>query len=279
VTSVSRPRESREWLKLFAFLRRDALTAWSYRIAFFSEWAQLAFQVALFYMLGRIVDPSRLPEYGGTRATYMEFAAVGIAVSVFVSIAVARIAAQIRNEQLAGTLEALLLTPTSATTIQLGSVVYDLLYVPVRTGIFLLVIGLGFGLRFHADGIAPAAAILLVFLPFAWGLGVMSAAATLTVRRGTSAVFAVLTLLTLGSGSYFPLSVLPHWLQSAARANPLALVVSGMRRALLAGMTPAELGRTVAVLAAVSVGAVAVGGAAFSLALRRERRKGTLGQY
>jgi ABC-2 type transport system permease protein len=107
----------------------------------------------------------------------------------------------------------------------------------------------------------------------------MSAAATLTVRRGTSAVFAVLTLLTLGSGSYFPLSVLPHWLQSAARANPLALVVSGMRRALLAGMTPAELGRTVAVLAAVSVGAVAVGGAAFSLALRRERRKGTLGQY
>lgn len=271
--------DEREWFKLSAFLRRDALTAWSYRIAFFSEWVQLGFQAALFYMLGRIVDPSTLPTYGGTRATYMEFAAVGIAVSVFVSIAVARIAAQIRNEQLAGTLEALLLTPARATTIQLGSVAYDLLYVPVRTGIFLLLIAIGFGLRFQAGGIAPAAAILLAFLPFAWGLGVFSAAATLTVRRGSSGVLFMLTLLTLGSGSYFPITVLPAWVQSLANANPLTVVVSGMRRALLAGMPASELLRTLGLLTAVSVGAVAVGAAAFAFALRRERRRGTLGQY
>jgi ABC-2 type transport system permease protein len=265
--------------KLAAFLRRDALTAWSYRVSFFSEWAQLGFQALLFYMLGRVVNPSSLPVYGGTRATYMEFVAVGIALSVFTSVAVARIAAQIRNEQLAGTLEALLLTPTSPVTVQLGSVAYDLLYVPVRTGIFLLIVALGFGLRFHATGIPAAAAVLLVFLPFAWGLGVTSAAATLTVRRGTSAVAVVLTLMTVGSGSYFPVAVLPAWVRPIADENPLTLAVSGVRRALLAGMSPAEVARTVGLLAVWSAGAVAVGAVAFALALRRERRRGTLGQY
>lgn len=270
---------SAELPKLGAFLRRDVLIAWSYRTSFFSDWAQLGSQVVLFYMVGRLVNPATLPAYGGTRATYMEFVAVGISVSVFVSVAVARISAQIRNEQLAGTLEALLLTPTSLTTIQLGSVAYDLLYVPVRTALFLLLVGFGFGLRFEAGGIAPAAAILLTFLPFAWGLGVLSAAATLTIRRGASAVMLMLTGLTLTSGSYFPIAVLPAPFRAFADFNPLTIVVGEMRRALLVGMPLHELGRTLLELLAASTGAVAIGAGVFALAVARERRQGTLGQY
>jgi len=268
-----------ELSKVRAFLRRDLLTAWSYRVAFFSEWVQLAFQAALFYMVGRIVNPATLPTYGGTRATYMEFVAVGIAVSVFVAVTVARVSAQIRQEQLAGTLEALLLTPTTPATIQLGSVAYDLLYVPIRMGIFLLLVALGFGLHFHASGVPAAALILVAFIPFVWGLGIASAAATLTVRRGTSAISYLLTGLMLGSGSYFPIAAFPAWLQGLARVNPLTIAVDGMRHALLAGMSGGELLRTAGILAATSVVGVIGGALAFRVALRRERRRGTLGQY
>ena len=45
-----------------------------------------------------------------------------------------------RNEQLMGTLEVLLMTPTTPATIQIGSVVYDLVYVPLRTGLFFLAV-------------------------------------------------------------------------------------------------------------------------------------------
>lgn len=279
VVETERARLLEEVPKLLAFLRRDALTAWSYRVSFFSEWGQLAFQVGLFYMIGKLVDPATLPSYGGTRATYMEFVAVGIAVTVFVTVAVSRVSAQLRQEQLTGTLEALLLTPTTPTAIQLGSVAYDLLYVPLRAGIFLLVISLGFGLRFEPSGVAPAALILIAFIPFVWGLGIMSAATALTVRRGTSAIAYVLTVMMLGSGAYFPIGALPHWLEAIARANPMALAVDGMRHALLAGMSGGELLRTLGLLALASVVGIGLGATAFRLALRRERRRGTLGQY
>jgi ABC-2 type transport system permease protein len=265
--------------KLLAFLRRDAITAWSYRVSFFSDWVALAFQAGLFYLIGRMVDPANLPTYGGTRATYMEFVAIGIAVSVFLGIAVMRVSAQIRQEQLAGTLEALLLTPTKPLTIQLGSVAYDLLYIPVRTAGFLLVVGLAFGLRFEASGILPAALILLAFIPFVWGLGIMSAAATLTVRRGNAGVGWLLTLMTIVSAAYFPLAVLPDWLESAANANPLSLAVGGMREALLGGISSGKLLHTLGLLALASLCCIVLAGVVFRLALSRERRRGSLGQY
>ena len=145
-----------ELRKFPAFLRRDVLVAWTYRASFFSDWLSLGFQVAVFWLIGRMVDASKLPTYDGTRPTYLEFAAVGIIIGAFVALALVRVSAALRQEQLTGTLESLLMTPTSPVTIQLGTVAYDLVYVPVRTLVFLGALALGFGLDFRIDGILPA---------------------------------------------------------------------------------------------------------------------------
>jgi hypothetical protein len=121
-----------ELAKLTAFLRRDFLIAWSYRLAFVSEWAGLALQALTFYFVGKMIDPSALPAYGGSPATYMEFVAIGIAMTAFVQLALSRVGHGLRGEQVQGTLESLLMTPTSPTTIQLGTVFYDVLYIPLR---------------------------------------------------------------------------------------------------------------------------------------------------
>jgi ABC-2 type transport system permease protein len=268
-----------ELRKIPAFLRRDALVAWSYRVQFVSDWGYLVLQAFVFYWIGRLVDPKTLPQYGHHRTTYLEFVAVGISVGVFVQLALVRVAAQLRQEQLAGTLEALLLTPTRPTTIQVGSVTYDLLYVPVRTCIFLALIAVGFGLRFHAGGIAPAALILLLFIPFMWGLGILSGASTLTVRRGANAVGPIVALMAIGSGAYFPLDVMPGWLQAVAHVSPMTLAVRGMRQSLLAGISGGQLLHIVWILAVASACSIAVGAAGFRYALIRESRRGSLGHY
>jgi ABC-2 type transport system permease protein len=268
-----------EAAKYPAFFRRDALVAWSYKISFFTDWANLFFQVAVFYLVSRMVDPTKLPTYGGSRATYMEFAAIGIAVSAFLALAVVRVAAGIRQEQLAGTLEALLLTPTTAATIQLGSVAYDLIYIPVRTLLFLTVAAAAFGLHFNVSGILPAAAILLAFIPFVWGLGILSAASTLTVRRGSAISGYLVAALTVGSAAYVPLGSLPGWLATVARANPLTTAVDGMRQALLGHIAATSLLHDLGVLALAALVTLSVGIVAFRVALARERRRGTLGQY
>jgi ABC-2 type transport system permease protein len=268
-----------EWAKLGAFVRRDFLVAWSYRMSFFSDLLSLVSMTVVFYFVGLLVDASKLPTYDGTRVTYLEFAVVGIALGLFLQLGLHRVAQAVRNEQLMGTLESLLLTPTSSSTIQAGSVAFDLVYVPVRTAVFLLAISLAFGLHFELSGLLPALAILIAFIPFVWGLGVASAATILTFRRGGGLIATATLGLALLSGVYFPIDLLPAWLVGIAELNPVALAIEGMREALLGGAGWSDVLPSAGVLAAMAVASLTLGQAAFRAALRRERRLGTLGLY
>jgi ABC-2 type transport system permease protein len=265
--------------KLPAFMRRDFLVAWSYRMSFVSDLVGLAGQVLVFYFIGLMVDPDKLPTYGGTEVTYLEFAALGIALGVFIQFCLDRVSNALRTEQLMGTLESVLMTPTASSTIQLGSVAFDLIYVPLRTGLFLVAVGVIFGLHFVASGLLPALALLVAFIPFVWGLGVLGAAVILTFKRGGNLVGLGAVALALISGLYFPLDLLPSWLETIAEWNPIALATEGMREALLGGEGWSDLASSFAVLVPASLASLLLGLTAFRIALRRERRRGTLGLY
>lgn len=252
---------------------------WSYRTAFFSDWANMILQVALFYFVDRLVDPSRVPSFGGRATTFLEFTAIGVAISSFVQVSFARVMVAIRNEQVAGTLESLFVTPTAPATLQLGMVMYDLVYVPVRTAIYLSLVALLLGAHFHIGGFLPTAVLLVCFTPFGWGLGVLSAAAILTLRRGSAVTGLAGPVLTLFSGAYVPLQVLPGWIRSVARWNPLNLALDGSRRALLGAEGWGTVAPRAVVLLPLGALALFIGNLAFRGALNRERRRGTLGLY
>jgi ABC-2 type transport system permease protein len=265
--------------KLTAFLRRDFLMAWSYRMSFVSDILALVVQTVTFYFVGLMVDESVLPTYGGVRASYLEFAVVGIALGMFIALGLSRVARAVRSEQLMGTLESVLMTPTSPATVQLGSVVYDLIYVPIRTGLFIVVAAALFGLDFDLGGLGAAAAVLFAFIPFVWGLGIITAGAALTIRGSAAGVGFGVSVLTLVSGAYFPLDLFPGWVQASAAFNPLAIAIEGMREALLGSAGWSSVGSDVLKLVPMSLASLLVGILAFRLALRRERRTGTLGHY
>jgi ABC-2 type transport system permease protein len=268
-----------ELAKLPAFVRRDFLVAWSYRMGFFSDFIALATQMVVFTFIGRLVSEDKLPAFNGAPTTYVEFVAIGLVVNLFVQIALTRTATAIRTEQMIGTLEALLMTPTATATVQLGSAVFDLVYVPIRTAIFLGFLALAVGLDLDAGGILPSAAILLAFIPFVWGLGLAGAGMILTFRRGDGGMMLGATLLGLLSGAFFPLTLLPDWIATIAEYNPLAIAIQGMREALLGGSGWSEVGGHVALLVPMSIISVLAGALVFRLALTRERRRGTLGLY
>jgi ABC-2 type transport system permease protein len=263
--------------KLPAFARRNFLEAWSYRVAFFWDIVGLAFQALTFFYIGKMVSPTSLPTFGNVHVSYLEFVAVGIAISMFVGVALVRAASAFRDEQLAGTLEMLLMTPTAPTTIQLGLVFYDLIYLPVRTGVFFAVIILGFDVHFQRGGLLPAAVVLLLFIPFVWGLGIILSAATITFKKGGAAILG--TVLTLTSGAYFPVGLFPGWLSSIAEVNPMTAAIDGLRGTLLGDSRWSEVGHAAGILAPGAAVTLVLGIVAFRLAARRERRRGTIGLY
>jgi ABC-type multidrug transport system permease subunit len=87
------------------------------------------------------------------------------------------------------------------------------------------------------------------------------------------------TLLTVAAGAYFPLALLPSWLETAAKLNPLAAALGAMRNAVLGDAGWSVVPHAVAVLLPAGIVALALGLYAFRLPLGRERRLGTLGLY
>jgi ABC-2 type transport system permease protein len=190
-----------------------------------------------------------------------------------------RVATAIRQEQMIGTLEALLVTPTSPTTVQTGSVAFDLVFIPIRMGLLLLAVAVTLGLGFDPAGILPSLLVLAAFVPFVWGLGLATAAAIVTFRHGTGVLGVTMSVLGLVSGAFFPLSLLPEWLQRLAEANPVAIAMEGTREALIGGSGFDGIAGDLLVLIPLSALALVAGVAAFRAALAREHRRGTLGLY
>ena len=252
---------------------------WSYRLSFLTSFVGLFGGALIFYFVGQMVDPAAIPAVGGKQVTYLEFAVVGMTLGGFVHLGLERVSAALRNEQLMGTLESLLTTPTSSQTIQVGSVLFDLIFIPLRMGLVLLMLALVFGLNLDAGGVPQALVLLTFFMPFVWGLGILAAAITLTFRRGAGVVGLATGALTLVSGLYFPLSLLPNWLETVSAGNPLTIAATGLREALLGDTTWGAIGSDIVILTPLSIVSILVGTLAFKLALTRERRLGTLGAY
>jgi ABC-2 type transport system permease protein len=157
--------------------------------------------------------------------------------------------------------------------------VYDLAYVPLRTLIFLVMVSLLFGVGMSVSGLLPTVVLLLAFIPFGWGLGMVSAGSVLTFRRGGGAISTLVFFLVVGSNSYFPVDVWPAWARPLVELNPLTTTLDAMRSTLLGGTGWLEVWPALAAIIPLSAAAMIVGMWTFGLALRRERRRGTLGLY
>jgi ABC-2 type transport system permease protein len=265
--------------KVPAFLRRDLLTMLSYRVAFVGDLVAIGVQAIMFGFIAELVDPSALPTYNGTETGYFEFVMVGVVIATVSGLLLQKVSTAIRQEQLMGTLEALLVTPSSPTTVQAGSVAFDLLFIPVRMAALLLAVAVTFGLAFEPSGVVPSMVLLGCFVPFVWGLGLVAAAVIVTFRRGGGVIGVAMSILGLASGAFFPLALLPGWIQAVAEANPVAIAMEGTREALIGGAGWDAIGSELIVLVVLSGAALFAGIMAFRAALAREHRRGTLGLY
>lgn len=265
--------------KIWAFLVKDFLTDASYRLAFAGQIVFLFFLVASFYFFARMfegLEIRSLSPYGGS---YFPFVLVGLAFSSYLGVAVRSFADTIRNAQVLGTLEALLVTPTPAGQIIVFSTFYDFLSTSLRV---VLILGLGaalFDVRFEqANWPAAMLVLALTIVSFSF-LGVLSAGVVLAFKRADPSSWLVQGLSYLLGGVYYPVAVLPEWGQTLANLLPITHALEAMRRLLLTGAQLSEVWGSILGLLIFSAVAGPLGLVAFWLALRRVRREGSLSQF
>ncbi len=265
--------------KPIAFLKKDLQVATSYRLAFLLQLLGIGFTLALFFFLSRLIDTTMNPYLGPYGGDYFSFVLVGVAVSNYLSTGLNAFSSRIRDEQVLGTLEAVLATPTRFSTYLLSSSLWSFLWASFQV-LAYVVLGLLFFRLELKDPNWGAALLFLALTVVAFSsLGLLAASFILVLKRGNPVNWFFTSLSRLLGGVYFPIAILPDWLQTASKVIPLTYSLEGMRMALLAGRPLAELKRELLSLVAFTIVSLVLGVAATRFAIRRARRDGTLGQY
>ena len=263
--------------KLRAFLIRDHIVETSYRLAFVFALLQSMLPLFAFHFIAQLMPATgvrAVQRYGG----YFPFVLVGVAFSQYLAQALSAFATSIRRAQMSGSLEAMLSTRTGPLAIILFSPVYHFVFKTAHLALVFLVGALALGARFEGCNYGAAAlAFASSVLAFA-GMGMLSAALVVYLKKGDPVEWLMLTGVAFISGAYFPIELLPPWLQALAWLSPLTHALEAMRLAL-SGAPFEDLRSHLLVLVAFAALAMPIGMAAFVAVVERGRRDGTLSHY
>jgi ABC-2 type transport system permease protein len=211
---------------------------------------------------------------------YFSFVLVGMAFYLYLQSSLGAFASKIRQEQLTGTLEALLTTPTSISAIILYSSVWDFVVASVRVFVYLG-IGALLGVRLAWFNIGSTLLVLALTIVSFSGIGILSASLILYFKRGDPLNFLIAGAHTLLGGVLFPVELLSRWpwAQSLSNLIPLTYALRAVRRTLLAGASLADIRADLGVLALFAMVLLPLSLLAFRFALRKARQEGSLVHY
>ena len=264
---------------LKAFFVRDFQIRTSYRLAFVLEVFGVFFSLSIFYFISRLVGPSANPYLEKYDSDYFTFALVGMAFAAYLNTSMKSFADRIREGQMSGVLEAMLATPADLKAILAGSSMWDFFFNSVRILIYFFVGWLVFDVTFPRADIGAALLVLALTITSFAAFGVLSAAFILIYKRGDPVHFLFGTLSGLMSGVFFPIEVLPGWLQPFSYLFPLTHALYAFRQTLTAGWSSAQLWPQILLLLIFTVILLPVSYKIFLRALKRARSEGSLSQY
>jgi len=202
---------------------------------------------------------------------------VGTLVWHYLSVVFDNVSEMIAWERWEGTIEYTFMAPISRFTHMVGQTLFSLVYGLLHTAIILGVVALFFNLDLSRANLLGGLTLLIAGSLSFVGLGILASVMPLLFpERGAQMTHVVQALLLLVSGVYFPVAVLPEWLQPLARLSPATYVLEGMRAALLDGASTGSLLGHLSRLVLIGVIAIPVGLAIFRQAERYAKRTGKL---
>jgi ABC-2 type transport system permease protein len=159
---------------------------------------------------------------------------IGTAVWSFLSTCFSNVTEIVTIEKWEGTIEYTFMAPIARFTQMAGSCAFAIMHGLLLTAVQLVVMSLFFNLDMSHANVWTAIIILLLGSLSLMGLGIMaSSLPMLFTERGAQMTYIIQALLLLISGIYYPISVLPPFLQFFAHISPVTYVLEGMRDGLL----------------------------------------------
>jgi ABC-2 type transport system permease protein len=180
-------------------------------------------------------------------------------------------------ERWEGTIEYTFMAPVSRSAHLFGMGAFAVAYGVVRTMLLFVVVAAFLSVQFHDPNFVSAMVILGISSISFIGIGTMTAVLPLiSPEKGTQLGFIAQGLLLVVSGVYYPVSVLPQWMQWISVISPATYTLDGARKAILEGAGVTALWSDIWPLLVIGVVAIPLGLWVFNRGERYAKRHGRL---
>ena len=202
---------------------------------------------------------------------------IGTVIWRYLSIVFDSLSEVIMWERWEGTIEYTFMAPVDRLTHLVGQTIFSIIYGILQAGIILFAVALFFHVDLtHANFVAALAVLMAGSLSFV-GVGIIAAVLPMLYpERGAQMTNFAQALFLLASGVYYPISVLPGWLQTISHLSPATYTLEGVRAALLDGASVQVLLPTIGLLIVIGLVTIPLGVVIFQWGERYAKRTGKL---
>ena len=202
---------------------------------------------------------------------------VGAVVWAYLGIIFEILTETVAWERWEGTIEYTFMAPLSRPIHLFGMGAFAIVYGIIRAVLLFGVVALFFDLDLSHANFAAAIIVLLVASISFIGIGMMTAVLPLiSPEKGTQLGFIAQGLLLVVSGVYYPVEVLPQWMQWISVISPATYALDGMRDAIIDGAGIAAMGDELWPLVVIGIVSVPLGLEVFRRGERYAKRHGKL---
>jgi ABC-2 type transport system permease protein len=180
-------------------------------------------------------------------------------------------------ERWEGTIEYTFMAPLSRPVHLTGMGLFAIAYGLVQSVLLFTVVAFFFDLSLPSANFTAALVVLALASISFVGIGMMTSVLPLiSPEKGTQLGFIAQGILLVVSGVYYPVTVLPEWMQWIATISPATYALEGVRDAILEGDGLTELADETWPLLVIGAVSIPLGLAVFGLGERHAKRHGKL---
>ncbi len=268
--------------RIRAFIIRDFQLALSYHVEFFIRLLWILGIVTTFYFISRIFAGFPLARYEQWQNPLLAWL-TGMAMLNYFLVGFSALANAIRQEQMQGTLESVLLTPINVPTVIVSSSAWAYVDATFNSFLYLFFGWLFFNVQYKGNLFLALSFLILTTLCLA-SLGILSASFTMSFKRGDPFAILLGAGTALFSGVFYPKEMLQEALgetggKALSYINPSTHGLDGIRGVLIQGKTFAEVQSPFFILLGFLIVLLPFALWIFGRAIKRAKREGSLIQY
>jgi ABC-2 type transport system permease protein len=267
--------------RVWAFVARDWRLELSYRMQFFLRILSILIIVTTLFFISKIFTGFADPRFAQWRDPLAAWL-TGLAVLNYFMTGFSSLANAIRQEQVQGTLESVLMTPISVPTVIVASSAWDFVQATFFSSLYLLFGWLFFEVHYRGSFLLALMFLVLTTVVLSC-LGILSASFAMVFKRGDPFGVFLGTGSALFSGVFFPTQLISQYagtgVASISRVLPPTYGLDGIRRVLIEGQGLTEVQQPLITLLIFLIVLLPFSLWVFNRAVRRAKREGSLIQY